>query len=263
MFRNVFLKTLRDQYRGLIGWSIGTAVLVILIVALWPSVRDIPDLETFLSNYPEAFRNLFDIDAITTAAGFLNAELYSILLPAMFLVFAIGRGARLVAGEEQAGTLEVLLTTPVPRGRVLLEKAAALAVAVLVLGAVLFGITAVSQSLGGMGIPIGNLAGASAAMVLLGIEHGWLALAVGAATGRRAMSIAVAGTFAAAGYVLYVMGAFVDTLERWQVISPFYQSLEGGPIGAGLPGRYGWMAVGAIVVLAVSLPVFDRRDVAI
>lgn len=263
MFGNVFLKTLRDQYRGVLGWSIGTVVLVILIVALWPSVRDIPDLETFLSNYPEALRKLFDIDTIATGAGFLNAELFSILLPAMFLVFAIGRGARLVAGEEQTGTLEVLLTTPVPRGRVLLEKAAALAVAVLVLGAVLFGVTAVSQSLGGMGIPIGHLAGASAAMVLLGIEHGWLALAVGAATGRRGMSIAVAGTVAAAGYVLYVMGAFVDTLEPWQVVSPFYQSLEGGPIGTGLPARYGWMAVGAIAVLAASLPIFDRRDVAI
>ena len=101
MFRNVFVKSLRDQFRGLIGWGIGSTLLVIVEVALWPSVRDIPDVEEFLSNYPEAMRDLFNIEAITTGAGFLNVELFSIILPAVFLIFAIGRGARLVAGELQ------------------------------------------------------------------------------------------------------------------------------------------------------------------
>lgn len=263
MFRNVFVKSLRDQFRGLIGWGIGLTLLVIVEVALWPSVRGIPDLEEFLSNYPEAMRDLFNIEAITTGAGFLNVELFSIILPAVFLIFAIGRGARLVAGEERVGTLEVLLSTPVPRVHVLLEKAAALAVSVLVLGIVLFATTATSSTLGSMDIAIGDLAGAAAAMVLLGIEHGWLALAVGAATGRPAVSIAVAGTAAVAGYLLYALGAFVDAVEPWRVVSPFHQALEGGPIGAGLPVSYAWMGALAAVVLVASLPVFDRRDVAI
>lgn len=262
MLRNVFAKTLRDHCRGLIGWGIGLTALVVVEVALWPSVRDIPDLDKFLENYPEALRELFDIGAMTTAAGFLNAELYSIVLPALFLVFAIGRGSRLVAGEERAGTLEVLLTMPVSRFRIFVEKAAALAVSVLALGAVLFVTQAAATLIAGLGIPMGDLAGATTAMVLLGVERGFLALAVGAATGRRSLSIAVPATITVAGYLLYALGAFVESVEPWRVLSPFYQALEGGPIGAGVTAAYGLMAVGAAVALVVALPVFDRRDVA-
>lgn len=261
MFGSVFLKTLRDQYRGLIGWAIGVTALVVVMALIWPSLREIPDLEGLLANYPEVLRELFDVEAITTGPGFLNAELFSIILPAMFLVFAIGRGARLVAGEEQAGTLEVLLTTPVPRIRILLEKAAALAVSVVVLGAVLTVSMTASAAIFGMDVPLGESAVASLAMVLLGLEHGWLALAVGAATGRRALSIAVAGAVAVAGYVLFVVGALVDSVEPWRGVSPFQQALEGGPIGGGLVIGFVWMALAAVVVLAAGVPAFHRRDV--
>ncbi len=261
MFRSVFLKSLRDQYRGVIGWSIGVALLVLVMALIWPSVRDMPDIERLLENYPEAMRELFNVEAITSGPGFLNAELFSIILPAMFVVFGIGRGARLVAGEEQAGTLEVLLTTPVPRVRVLLEKAAALAASLAALGIVLFAATVTSSALVGMNVPLGQVAAGSLAMVLLGLEHGWLALAVGAATGRRALSIAVAGAVAVGGYVLYVIGALVESLEPWRVVSPFQQALEGGPIGGGLVTGFAWMAVVAAVLLAAGLPAFHRRDV--
>jgi ABC-2 type transport system permease protein len=255
------MKTLRDQYRGLIGWGIGVVALVVLMVLLWPSVRDMPGIEQLLENYPEAMRELFNVEAITTGAGFLNAELFSIILPAMFIVFAIGRGARLVAGEEQAGTLEVLLATPLPRVRVLLEKAAALAVSIAALGAVLLAATAGSASLVGMDIPTGDLALASLSMVLLGLEHGFLALAVGAATGRRGLSIGVAGAVAVTGYVVFVMGALVEAMEPWRSASPFQHALEGGPIGGGLGAGFGWMGLAALVLLVAGLPVFHRRDV--
>lgn len=261
MFRNVFLKSLRDQYRGLIGWTIGVALLVLVMALIWPSVRDMPDIEKLLANYPEAMRELFNIEAMTTGPGYLNAELFSIMLPAIFLVFGIGRGARLVAGEEQAGTLETLLSTPVPRMRVLLEKAAALAVSIAALGAALFVSTAASAAVVGMEVPLGEAAVGSLAMVLLGLVHGWLALMVGAATGRRTFSIAVAGAVAVAGYVLYIIGALVDSVEPWRGASPFQQALEGGPIGGGLVAGFGWMALVAVIVLVAGLPLFHRRDV--
>ena len=40
---------------------------------------------------------------MTSGLGFLNAELFSLMLPVLFLIYAIARGARLVAGEEEAG----------------------------------------------------------------------------------------------------------------------------------------------------------------
>jgi ABC-2 type transport system permease protein len=121
MFRNVFLKTLRDQRRSLVGWSIGVVILVLLEAALWPSVRDMPDLQQFLASYPEAMRKLFNLEEFGTGTGFMNAELFSALLPVLFIIFAVGRGARILAGEEEAGTLDVLLVTPVSAVRLVLQ----------------------------------------------------------------------------------------------------------------------------------------------
>jgi hypothetical protein len=74
MFGNVFLKTIRDQRRTLLGWGIGIVLLVGFEAALWPSIRDMPDLKNFLANYPEAMKELFNLDAMTTPSGFMNAE---------------------------------------------------------------------------------------------------------------------------------------------------------------------------------------------
>lgn len=63
-------------------------------------------------------------------------------------------------------------------------------------------------------------------------------------------------------YVLYVAGELVAAIEPWQPLSPFHQALTGGPLGAGLPAAYLWMAAVAIAFVAITLPIFDRRDIA-
>ncbi len=261
MLQTVYTKDLRDQRRGLTGWSIGLILLVVLMAALWPSIRDMPDLEVFLANYPEAMRELFNIDAIATGAGFLNAELYSIILPAMFLIFAIGRGARAVAGEEEQGTLEVLLVTPLSRLRVLAEKAGSLTTALVGLGVVLFLASWGSAVVVGMDIPVVDLAGAATAMVMLGLAHGFVALAIGSASGRRSWAIAGAAGLATAGYVLFVAAKLVSAVEPWEVLSPFYHALQGGPLGAGFAVNYLWLALLGLVAFLACLYRFDRRDI--
>ncbi|GIJ48076.1 ABC transporter permease [Virgisporangium aliadipatigenens] len=257
----VFLKSLRDQRRGIIGWSVGIAALVLLESAMWPTVRDMPDLDAFVANYPEALRKLFDLDNFASGAGFINAELFSAVLPVLFIIFAVGRGVRLVAGEEEAGTLDIVLVTPVTPARFLAEQAAALATSLAALGVVLWSTAALCSAAFGLGVRPLDLAGACLSMVLLGAEFGALALAVGALTGRRAAAVAVPAVAAVAAYVLFVAGQLVDAVKGWQPLSPFHQALEGGPIGAGLPGRYLWLVAGAAAVIIAAAPVFTRRDI--
>lgn len=261
MLADVFRKSLRDQRRAVLGWGIGIAATVLLMAALWPSVRDVFDPE-LLASYPESMRKLFDIEAIDTGAGFLNAEVFSIVLPALFITYGIGRGARLVAGEEQDGVLEMVVVSPVSRVRILLDKAAALATALLALGAVLFAATVLSSLAADMGIPATHAGIGALSMTLLGLYHAWLALAIGAATGRRGLAIAAAATVAGAGYVLHVVGALVEAVEPWRALSPFTQAIESGPLSGAVPWGFAWLALGAIVFVAAALPLFDRRDLA-
>ena len=111
--RSVFVKSLYDQRRAVLGFGLGTALLVLLECAMWPSIRSMPALDEFLANYPEAMRRLFNLQDLGTGTGFVNAELFSLLVPILFLAFAIARGSRAVAGEEESGTLDVLLVTSV------------------------------------------------------------------------------------------------------------------------------------------------------
>lgn len=263
MLRSVLTKSLWDQRRGLVGWSIGLVVLVLVEAALWPSIKGMPDLNEFIQSYPEPLRELFNLQDFGTGLGFLNAELFSAVVPVLFIVFGIGRGARAIAGEEESGTLEVLLLTPVSATRLVLQQAVALVVALTVLGTVLFAAVTLSSPLFDLGIGPAEAATGSLAMTLLGVEFGCLALALGAATGRRAVALAGAATAAVAAYLLYVFGQLVDAVQPWQPLSPFHQALDGGPLGAGLPAAYVWLALGAAVVVAAALPVFDRRDVAV
>jgi ABC-2 type transport system permease protein len=260
MRRSVFGKDLRDQLRGLVGWSIGVSLTVVIMGAFWPSMRDMAHIEPFLESYPEQMRQLFDIDAMTSGSGFLNVELFSIMLPIIFVTFGIARGARLMAGEEEAGTLEVLASMSVPRLRILAEKAVVLVVAVVALGAVTVASTVLTSTLFDMGVPLGEAAAAAAAMVAMGVEFGLLALAIGASVGARGVAIAGSSAVAVAAYLLYVAGVFVEWAEAWRVISPFQQALGGGPIGGGWRVSFLWMPAVGVLSLALAARHFDRRD---
>jgi ABC-2 type transport system permease protein len=260
VFADVFRKTLHDQRRAVVGWGVGMAATVLLMAAMWPTVDEMFD-EALLSAYPEAMQRLFDLESMVTGAGFLNAEIFSIILPGLFIAYGIGRGARLVAGEEQDGTLEVVIVTPISRVRILLHKAAALAVAMIVLGIVVFASTVLASAVADMGIAVGHAGIGAVAMVLLGIQHGWLALAIGAGTGRRGVAIAIAAVVAVSGYLLHVLGALVSALEPWQPLSPITQAIGAGPISGTVPSGFAWLALAAIVFIAAALPAFDRRDI--
>ena len=47
------------------------------------------------------------------------------MVPLLLMIAAIGAGAGAIAGEEERGTLELLLANPLSRRRLVLEKTAA------------------------------------------------------------------------------------------------------------------------------------------
>ena len=258
----VYLRTLHDLGRGLLGWSVGVVALVAVMAWVWPSMQDFGDLDSLIASYPEAMRELFDIEAFSTGAGFFNTELFSFVLPIMFAIFGISRGARLLAGQEEGGHLEVVLAQPVARWRILAGDALALVTGMTALGVALLTSLAVANVVVDVGLTMADMAAASVSMVLFGVEFGLIALAVGAATGRRGLAMGVASVGAVAAYLLYVLSKLVDVLEGWEVISPVQHALRDGPLGTGW--AVGYMVAMAAVALGVTLlaiPVLDRRDI--
>ena len=262
MFANVLTKTWHDQRRGVLGWSVGLALTVLLMGGIWPSFSDM-DINALLDQYPEAMKQIFNVTDMGTGAGYLNAELFSIMLPAMFVIFAIARGARLVAGEEEDGTLDVLATLPVSRRLVLLQKAGALAIGVGVMAVVLFVATCAASVAFDLQIPVLHAANGALSMFLLGLEFGFIALALGASTGRRGLAVGVSAGIAGVSYLLFLMAQLVEGVRPLRVLSPIYQATADGPLSPAVPPIAALMLVTGLVALAVSVALFDRRDLGV
>lgn len=264
MLKNVFLKTLRDQRVSFAWWAVGIAALCLFLVAYYPTVSKTPALTQFMEEAPEWVKAFVGESAedYTSPAGFLNGELFFMMAPMLFIIFTVSRGSAAVAGEEGKGTLDLLLANPIPRWRVVLEKAAAMAVSSICLGAVLWSALAAGAAAFGMDIGLGNLAAACLSCLLLGLFFGALALALGSLTGRRGQAVGIAAAFAVATFFLYSLSEVVRGLKPWSRLSPFYYYLAAEPLKRGLNGIHTLVLLAsALALTALSAYLFERRDI--
>jgi ABC-2 type transport system permease protein len=261
--RSVLTKTLVEQRRALLWWAFGLVAACLLTTAFYPSIREnAASFERLLESLPAGLRKSFGGD-FASPAGYLEARLFSIFAPVLLLIFAIGAGSRAIAGEEDHKTLDVLLSTPVSRRRVLLDKALAMLVATTGLGAVLALAIAATGPPFDVSVSVSNIVAAVANCVLLALAFGAVALLVGAGTGRRSLAIGVAAGVAAGSYLIDVIALSVGGLTWLQRLSPFFyyrdpQAIVHGldPVDAIVLGLIG------VVAVVIASGVFERRDLA-
>jgi ABC-2 type transport system permease protein len=265
MLRDSFLKALRDQMRNLLMWGVGVVAYVALLMSVYPSIKkSAGPLQGYVDNLPAALRAAFlgPGGDFTSPAGYINTELLSWLAPIVFIAFAIGVAGRALAGEEEDGTLSLLLAYPVSRSRLALQKFAALAVLVSAIGAVFWASLAVATAI--LGTPVGALPLLEAVLrfTLLALAIGSVALAAGAATGRRAVGAAAGVAVAVAMYLLNTLAQINSAVHPFRVLSLFYYSGGTTPLGRGLGGLDVAVLVGTtLALLAVTLILFERRDI--
>lgn len=264
MRAELLLRTLRDARRSLAWWSAGLVAFVALILAVWPSVRDNPALAELHESYPEVLQALVSFGGqfdFASPAGYLGAELFSLLAPLLLLVAAIGAGARAIAGDEEAGTLELLLAHPVSRHRLVAERLAALAAELVALGAVLLAALLVGCAAAGLEIGAGRLAAAVTGAVLLGLAYGALAVLTGAATGRRAVAIAVPSALAVLAYLVHGLAPLVSALDAVRWASPWYHYAASDALRSGLDPWHALVLAAVAAAAAALAPVaLARRD---
>ena len=264
MLRNVFLKTLRDQRRSLLWWGIGVVALTSLTVAFYPAFSDVPDFDEIFEQMPEALTRMFagEFTDLTSPEGFLNGQLFFFVIPLMFVIFAVLGGSAAIAGEEGAGTLNLLLTSPTPRWRVVVHKFGAVAVATLVLALLMWVGLAVGAVVVGMDISLVKLAAACLSTALLAVAFGTFALALGCITGARGLSAGAASAVALAAYFLNALAPLSDALTPLQKLSPFYYFIGADPLANGLNALHVVVLLGlTAAALGVALFTFERRDV--
>ncbi|MGZ4128616.1 MAG: ABC transporter permease subunit [Actinomycetota bacterium] len=266
MLRNVFVKTLRDERRAFLWWSIGLVALSMWITLIYPTYsKGAADFNKFFEQAPKAFRAMFGegLD-FGTAAGFLKVEVFSLMAPLLVIIFAVGLGSAAIAGEEKRGTAELLVSLPISRTRIALDKFAGLAVSTGLVTVVIGASLIVGVEIMRLDVSIPNLVAATFLCGLMGLMFGALAFALSALTGSRGLSVGVVVALVVAMYFLNVIAGTISSLHSIRWLSPFYVFTQGNPLTDGV----NVVAVGAFLVIAVvcgsvAILGFRRRDLRI
>jgi ABC-2 type transport system permease protein len=110
-----FKHTLRRLRGQMIGWGIGLALYSLMMVSFYESVAGMGDLQEFLSSYPQEMLAFFKgIMELNTPPGYLDTYYYN-YMTIIVGIFAVGIGAGLLAGDEEKGTLDLVMAHPISR----------------------------------------------------------------------------------------------------------------------------------------------------
>lgn len=238
-----------DRRGALAGWCVGAVAYIALIAAIYPSLAGSGSLDKLVESYPDALKSLFGISgggSLSSGAGFLDAELFSFMLPLLVLVLAIGSGVRTFVGEEDAGRLELVLAYPVRRRAAVLAKGIAVGAEVVAVCACSGLAIGVLNPIFDLGLAAGHVAQAVLGLALLGLLFGWFALAVGAASGKRGLAVALPAGLAAGSYLVSGLHSLAGWLDPFRYLSAFWW-IGTAPLQNGIRG------VGALVVAIVAV----------
>ena len=261
MLRDTWTKTLWDQRRSLLGWAIGFAAVSLVYGGFYPMVA-IPEYQDLIEGMPPGLIEAFGWDEISSPHGYLGSTVYGILGPVLAIVMAIGLGSRAIAGSEEDGSLELLVTHPVSRTSVVLQKAAALAVAMLGAGVVVFLAIIVLRGPIEIDIAWTHIAAASLNLALMGLFFGAVAVLVGAITGRKGVTVGATAGVAVFAFLANGVLPQVDALAWMQNLSPFYWANGSTALRDGLDAGLTLALAGAsVVALTAAVAAFNRRDI--
>jgi ABC-2 type transport system permease protein len=152
----------------------------------------------------------------------------------------------------------------VPRWRVVVDKFGVLVVSMILLGLFFWVGLVISASAMSIDISMLKLGEATLGSVLLALVFASLAFLAGSIKGNKNTSMGIASGLAVLTYLLNTLGGLVNGLKSFRFLSPFYHYLEPNTLANGLSPLHILVLTGLVVLFfAVSIPAFNRRDIAV
>ena len=257
----VVRRTLRESWRGLIGWSTGIIATLALYLPLYPSLAG-PDLQTLVDSLPDALVQALGYDQIATGAGYTQASFLGLIGFALFAIAAISWGAQAGGGHEESGRLELDLAHRISRPQFVTEAVIGIVVKVIVVSAVAWATIALLNGPSQLDIDLGNLTWAMVSLGVLALAIGTLSLAGGILTGQKSGGIRVGAGVTVISYVLNAVSSLVPDVEWLADLSPYAWAFGAEPLitGADIFGLALLGGLGALGIVA-SFIGLARRDI--
>ncbi|MDH5371651.1 MAG: ABC transporter permease [Acidimicrobiia bacterium] len=256
MLANVATKSVLERWKGILIGAGSIGLLLLMGMSVYRNV----DLGLYTS-MPAAMRGLVGIAEDTDVGGLAYGAIYASYGALTLAALSLSMGSASIAGEERNGTLGLLLGNPKSRTSILVSKATSMvgltAVGTLVLLA--FGLLSpalLSVELGDMHIPA-----LAFHMFVISIFHGFLAMAIGAWTGKNGLASGVTAGIMTISFIGVGLFPLIDALKEWARIFPWYYYSNSEPALNGVDWGGIAVLIAAMVVLAAAAVVgVNRRD---
>ncbi|MEI2611479.1 MAG: ABC transporter permease subunit [Candidatus Promineifilaceae bacterium] len=125
MFRLIW-QELKFRRTAMIGWGLGLCFFPLVYIGIYPSVAD----------QMAGFADLEIYKAMGMSLGTFGDWVGSILIifmPLIAAIYAVINGTGTLAGEEEDGRLEMMVTLPLPRWQIVTAKAIALTISSIII----------------------------------------------------------------------------------------------------------------------------------
>jgi ABC-2 type transport system permease protein len=256
-FKQTLLRRMRGQT---LGWAIGLGLYALMMIAFFPTVSQM-DLEQHMEFFPEELFAFIESAAILgTPPGYLETYFFN-YMPIILGILVSGVGANLLAGDEERGTLDLVLAHPISRTALLVGRFLAFAVALAIILLVSWLCWTLPSRQYGMDLTwiefLRPFIGLYAVLLLFGA----LALLLSMLLPAARMAGMLTGTLAVGNYLINGLANLDERLEGIVRFTPLHY-YQGGLAVDGL--NWGWTAghVAATgVLLLAAWALFQRREI--
>lgn len=263
----MFIETLRRGWRGMLYWGIGVGLLTFVQIIIIPDVQALQEMANMMETLPSWMLSAFGIDDMeymATPEGYIALQFFSYAL-VMFSIYAVVAGLAITSGDEDRGTLDMVLATPIPRTRLMLERFAAYAL--MAIGFVL--ITFLWLWIGvaitpALAVDMGKIFGATLFLLPATLMVLTFATLIGALIRQRGIAIAVASAFIAVSYTFQLVGSAAEgaLASALRTVSYFHYADGVSYLTDGANwGNVALVSALGVLMLISGVWYFNRRDV--
>jgi len=122
----IFIYALGRSRGQILGWGLTLAVLGGYLVGFYDTLAEQQEaLGQLISSYPPELMAFFgDFSDMFTPQGYLNVEFFS-YMPLILGIYAVIAGSGMLAGDEESGTMDLVMAHPLSRTALFLGRLAA------------------------------------------------------------------------------------------------------------------------------------------
>lgn len=255
-------RSLLDSRLTVFWYAIGLALYAAVLLPFWPTIRDNQAMyEQFLQAFPKAMVEAFGISEMGTFAGFVGTEFLNIMWPLIAAAFVIMSASSFVAGEIDRGTVELWLSAPERRWRMLAAKELVLVIGSVVLAAVTAAAVGVLGRIVGEDLSTSGVVASAVVLVSFCVAVAGYTSLFSALLSSRGAAAGLAAGVTLASYLAGVVSGLspdVADLKYLAFTSAFHpqRALTGGDYA----GEAAILVAIGLICAVASLVVFERRD---